>query len=332
MIEDGLGQFGILLFEMGVADLEIDEAAFHGREPYQRFINPCPRLGCLALAALVAIGCRASSRRQPAPPAGQPAAEVVTFPSGNLTLHGVVHRPTGAGPFPAVLYNHGSAPGMMSAQAADALGPLFTARGWVFFMPYRRGQGLSADAGPYIMDEISAARRARGVSGAAATTVRLLIGDHLNDQLAGLAWLRAQSFVQPDRVAVAGNSFGGIEAVLAAEHRGPCAAIDSAGGAASWAKAPELRWLMHKRVRKAQIPILLFQAENDHDLAPSHELAAALKQEGKPFEMKIFPAFGSTAEDGHAFGYFGGAIWANDVFRFLDAHCGGARAAADARP
>jgi len=40
--------------------------------------------------------------------------EVVTFPSGSLTLRGVVYRPRGRGPFPAIIYNHGSAPGMLS--------------------------------------------------------------------------------------------------------------------------------------------------------------------------------------------------------------------------
>src|SRR5262245_10108044 len=36
LIEDGLGELGVLALEVGVADLEIDEAAFHGREAYQR--------------------------------------------------------------------------------------------------------------------------------------------------------------------------------------------------------------------------------------------------------------------------------------------------------
>jgi hypothetical protein len=76
--------------------------------------------------------------------------------AGDLTLHGVVFKPEGTGPFPAVLYNHGSAPGMMSKEAFDALGPAFAAHGWVFFGPYRRGQGLSAGAGPYIMDKSTA--------------------------------------------------------------------------------------------------------------------------------------------------------------------------------
>src|SRR6185503_15335013 len=131
-----------------------------------------------------------------------PATGVVTFPSGNLTLHGVLYKPVGKGPFPAVLYNHGSAPGMLSQEAFDQLGPLFAQRGWVFFAPWRRGQGLSADAGPYIEDEIKAAWKKDGVNAAAATMVRLLETDHLQDQLAGLAWLRQQNFVATNQIAV----------------------------------------------------------------------------------------------------------------------------------
>jgi len=138
-------------------------------------------------------------------------AETVTFPSGEITLHGVLYKPEGIGPFPAVIYNHGSAPGMMSEQTFAALGPVFASHGWVFFGPYRRGQGLSASAGPYIGDQIAAAEKAGGGSAAAATMVRLLETDHLDDQFAALAWLRKQSFVQPSRIAVGGNSFGGIE-------------------------------------------------------------------------------------------------------------------------
>ena len=162
-------------------------------------------------------------------------AETVTFPSGEITLHGVLYKPEGTGPFPAVIYNHGSAPGMMSKEAFAALGPVFTSHGWVFFGPYRRGQGLSASAGPYIGDQIAAAEKAGGVCAAAATMVRLLETDHLDDQFAALAWLRKQSFVQPSRIAVAGNSFGGIETVLGVERGGYCAGGDRFSG---W--SPEL--------------------------------------------------------------------------------------------
>src|ERR1035438_8464157 len=53
------------------------------------------------------------------------AADIVTFRSGDITLHGVLYKPEGPGPFPTVVYNHGSAAGMVSKSAFDALGPVF---------------------------------------------------------------------------------------------------------------------------------------------------------------------------------------------------------------
>ena len=247
--------------------------------------------------------------------------EVVTFPSGALTLHGVLYRPDGVGPFPAVVYNHGSAPGMLSKQAFEALGPVFAKNGWVFFGPYRRGQGLSASAGKFIGDEIAAATKTGGTASGAATMVRLLETDHLNDQLAALTWLRAQKFVKPDQIAVAGNSFGGVEAILGAQRGSYCAAIDSAGGAQSWAQAPELQSLMMRSVRNSHAPIFFFQAENDYDLSPSRVLSSTMRDAGKEFELKIYPSFGTSVQDGHTFGYFGSSVWSDDVFRFLNKHC-----------
>ena len=232
----------------------------------------------------------------PSWPCAPSECEAVTFPSGELTLHGVLYKPDGAGPFPAIVYNHGSAPGMLSKEAFDALGPVFAKNGWVFFGPYRRGQGLSASAGKYIGDEISAATKTGGVTGGAATMVRLLETDHLSDQLAALAWLRMQKFVKADRIAVAGNSFGGIEAVLGAERGSYCAAIDSAGGAQSWAQAPELQSLMTRSVRHSRAPIFFFQAENDYDLSPSRMLSDAMKNAGKEFQLKIYPRLGTPCK------------------------------------
>jgi carboxymethylenebutenolidase len=247
--------------------------------------------------------------------------KVVSFPSSGHTLRGVLYAPPGRGPFPAILFNHGSAPGMMSKQAFDAVGPVFAAHGWLFFGPYRRGQGLSASAGPYIGDEIAAAKKKGGMQAGAATMVRLLQTDHLNDQLAALAWLARQSFVRPDRIAVAGNSFGGVEAVLGAEHGGYCAAIDSAGGAQSWTAAPQLQTVMARAVRNSKVPIFFFQAANDYDIAPSHVLSMAMKEAGRPYELKIYPAYGDSPDEGHTLGYFGASIWIDDVLRFVKEHC-----------
>jgi len=46
-----------------------------------------------------------------------------------------------------------------------------------------------------------------------------------------------------------------------------------------------------------------------------------MKDAGKEFEVKIYPTFGTSSQDGHTFGYFGSSVWAGDVFRFLNQHC-----------
>lgn len=301
------------------------------------------------------------------PPSTFAKPEIVSFQNGNLTLHGVLYKPDGSGPFPGLIYNHGSAPGMLNNQAFDELGPLFARRGWVFFAPYRRGHGLSADVGPFIGDEIAAARN-RGIwlglfvaipsllllfiaitrrrrrwlrivwgvalamlaalavqlSGSragASAMVRLLETEHLGDQLAALEWLKGQSVVQADRIATAGNSFGGVEAVLGAEHASYCAAIDASGGAESWAAAPQLQTLMLRAVRNSKAPIFFFQAENDFDVSPSRTLSSAMKDAGRDAELKIYPAFGKSPSEGHSFAWAGSAVWADDVFQFLRTRC-----------
>jgi carboxymethylenebutenolidase len=210
---------------------------------------------------------------------------------------------------------------MLSKTAFDAQGPVFLRHGWVFFGPYRRGHGLSALAGPYIGAEIAAADKQRGIRAAAATMTRLLETDHLDDQLSALAWLRGQDFVAPNRIAAAGNSSGGILAVLGAERESCCAAADSAGGAESRAMAPQLPPVMIRVVRHSRAPIFFLQAANDYDLAPGRVLPAQMKEAGKEFAVKIYPALGNSREDGHTFGYFGSSLWDPDVFLFLDEHC-----------
>jgi carboxymethylenebutenolidase len=249
------------------------------------------------------------------------APETVTFPSGALTLHGLLYKPEGKGRFPAVLYNHGSGPGLLSNAAFEAIAPVYVSRGWVFFAPYRRGQGLSGTAGPYILDEVNAANKNGGIRAAAATAVKLLETDQLDDQLAGLAWLKKQGFVDANRIAVAGNSFGGIEVVLGAERANYCAAIDAAGGAESWSLGPELPTRMIAAVRNSRAPIFFFQAANDYSVEPSRILSSAMRDAGKIAQMKIYPPFGDSAPEGHRFTWQGSSAWADDVFAFLDKYC-----------
>ena len=46
-----------------------------------------------------------------------------------------------------------------------------------------------------------------------------------------------------------------------------------------------------------------------------------MKDASKPYQAKIYPAYGNSPADGHTFGYFGSSVWADDVFHFLNQHC-----------
>ena len=265
----------------------------------------------IALSLLLASGTARAER-----------PDVIYFQNKTKSLGGELFKPNGDGPFPAILYNHGSAPGMLNSEASKNIGPLFAAKGWVFFMPYRRGQGLSADAGRYIGDDIAEARKRGGVKDGAATMSRLLSTDQLEDQLAALQWLRAQKFIKPNQVAVAGNSFGGVQAVLGAAHESYCAAVDASGGSESWSIATELQTLMKEAVRNSKSPIFFFQAENDFDLSPTKVLLAEMKVVGKEGVAKIYPPYGHSTRDGHSFAYRGAGTWFDDVFEFVQQHCG----------
>src|SRR5215471_10913081 len=103
------------------------------------------RICIIALAVLVIIAMSDPGRSQ------HTAPQLVTFMSGDLRLKGFLWKPDGPGPFPAILWNHGSErmPG-----AADTVAPFFVNRGYVFFVPHRRGPGRSP--GNYIMDQRNA--------------------------------------------------------------------------------------------------------------------------------------------------------------------------------
>lgn len=236
----------------------------------------------------------------------------VTFPSGNLTLHGFLYKPAGAGPFPAILWNHGSErrPGWL-----PDLAPLFISHGYILFIPHRRGQGRSP--GEYVMDQLAQANESRGPHTRDKRLVELM-ELQLQDQMAALTYMKGLPEVDTQRIAVAGCSFGGIQTALMAERGlGLRAAIDFAGAAQTWKESPELRDRMIKAVGRAQMPILFIQAENDYDLAPSRTLTTEMEEANKPHELLVFPSFGKSTQEAHEFCVHGGEIWAPKVFSFL---------------
>jgi carboxymethylenebutenolidase len=255
--------------------------------------------------------------------------DTVVVQSGALSLRALLWRPEGRGPFPAVLFNHGSWPRdtrsgrparEIFAQAAS-LGPVFARHGYVFLFLFRRGAGLSAGQGTHAGDLLERELAANGQAARNRLQVRLLERDELTDALAGLAFLRALPEVDSQRVAVAGHSFGGSLTLLLAERDSTlAAAVDFAGAAASWERSPELRALLLTAVGATTVPIFFIHAANDYSLAPGKALAAEMARLGKPHRIKIFPPFGTTASQGHNLVDLSPVTWERDVFAFLDEH------------
>ena len=235
---------------------------------------------------------------------------LVSFRSGELTLRGYLHRPEGAGPFPAVIWNHGSErrPGSF-----DELGGFYTSAGFVLFCPHRHGHGRSP--GEYALGVVP--------KGSRAQSIRWLIElheDYLADTLAAVSWLGRQPFVDPSRMAMSGVSHGAIQTILAAEVDAKTAAyVPFAPAAMGWRGNPELQDRLLRAVRKAPAPMFLLQAENDYSLGPSEILGAELERKGEPNRARVYPSYGQGNASGHgAFACRGMDLWGADVCAFLD--------------
>jgi carboxymethylenebutenolidase len=240
--------------------------------------------------------------------------ELIGFKSGDLELKGFVWKPSGDGPFTALLWNHGSE---KSPGPVDTVAPYFVDKGYVFFVPHRRGQGRSP--GPYIMDELNMA--GSRLSGERGRREIELHETHLEDQVAALQYLQALPYVDKNRIGVMGFSFGGTQTMLAVE-RGPGyrVAVNCSGATETWRGSSALRSRLTAAASKATMPVFFLQAENDHDLTPNRVLSEEVRKTGKPVEAKVYPAFGSGPRDGHSFCVRGAEIWGPDVLSFIETH------------
>src|SRR5262245_24125273 len=246
-------------------------------------------------------------------------SEIVVVHNGPLNLRALVWRPQGRGPFPAVLFNHGSGP-QSDPSKASILGPSFARHGYVFLYLYRRGAGLSADQGTNSAELMDRAMAEKGQAGRNDVQLQLL-DTELTDVDAGLAFLRARPDVDTSRIAVGGHSFGGqLTLLLAARDPKVRAAVVFGPAAANWEPSPKLRTRLLAAVDSVSVPIFFIHAANDYSVAPGNTLAAEMTRLGKPNRLKIYPAIGQTQTEGHDFVHLGLSTWEPDVFGFLSEH------------
>lgn len=241
----------------------------------------------------------------------------------NLAMRTLVLRPSGPGPFPLMIMNHGSTQSAerrlaMPTPEYRAIAQWFVHRGYVVALPQRPGHGETG--GRYLEDQ-------NGCDHADFRTA----GERTADSIAAaIAYLTAQPFVRRTGTVVVGQSAGAWGA-LALASRNPAglrAVVNFAGGRGGRSYdradnncAPErLIDAARDYGAAARVPTLWLYTENDSYFPPrlSRRLYDAFRASGGRAEYRLLPAFG---DDGHflAEADASEAIWAPAVERFLAA-------------
>jgi dienelactone hydrolase len=142
----------------------------------------------------------------------------VAIDGTTVKLRTVTYRPTGDGPFPTLIFHHGSG-NFERPYAPKAVAQWFVARGWVVIAPSRRGRGGSEGLNEEEGGSCSEERASEGADRA------------LRDIDAVTPVLMAQPFVDRNRIAVGGQSRGGILSVAwSGKHPEVRAVVNFVGG------------------------------------------------------------------------------------------------------
>lgn len=263
----------------------------------------------LFLAGLLALGA-GFARAQPAEPA--PYTELF-YPSGKLRIQAYLYRPEGFGPFPVVVYNHGSRDGHeRDSVPFRYIGAMLAHAGYVVLVPERRGYGKSDGA------------TWRDEAGNDPARVMQRLEAETDDVVAAVDYLRTLEFVDAKRLGIMGWSFGGIVTMLAASRGTTFAvAVDQAGAALSWDGSAPMRAALTGAARRSTTPTLFQVASNDRTTDSITTLAAILEERRVPNRAIVYPPFtphsgGLRIAPGHLlFSAQGTAVWERDVLEFL---------------
>jgi len=249
--------------------------------------------------------------------------DTVSVQSGKLTLKGLLWHPVGHGPFPTIIFCHGSYRDTdkiySPVQQISSLGPVFARHGFIYFGLFRRGVGLSTGHGVNSADLMDNAFKERGQEGRNEVQLQQMLTDQLQDMVSGLKYLRGRKDVDTDHMAIVGHSFGGSLTLLVAEHD-PClkAAIVFSPGGYSWNLSPELRAHLIMAVRNISAPIMIIHDQNDYSTTPGYALDSVMNKLNKPHILRIYPKFGETPQEGHNIIFKSIATWESDAFKFLN--------------
>jgi len=247
-------------------------------------------------------------------------ATTLTEDGAPVVLEAVVYKPAGDGPFPTLVFNHGSTgagndPAIIAmTQVEPDIGRWFTERGWMVVFPQRRGrgksgglyaEGLENDGSGYsIRPEISLP----GVDRALA------------DIDAVVAWLGEQGDADMARLLIGGQSRGGILAVTYAGTRPKVfmGAINFVGGwmADRLPATREINLTIFTRGAQTKVATLWLYADQDpfYSLEHSRSNFDAFIAAGGDGEFHTLPV--QAGQNGHN-AISDASLWSNFVDAFV---------------
>jgi dienelactone hydrolase len=240
--------------------------------------------------------------------------QVVMVPArvggSQVQLETTLYTPPGNGPFPLVIMNHGKERGSPAEQKRDrflSMSREFVKRGYAVVVPMR--QGFSKSGGKYV--EVNCDMTSNGNIQA--------------DSLQGtLEYFSNQSWVDTDRIIVAGQSYGGLATMAFGARNFPgvkglinfAGGLKYHGGTCQWENSLEQAFAQFGS--QSHLPSLWFYGENDSHFA--HPLANRLHQAYTANGgLAKLVAFGAFKRDAHGLvgSRDGVSIWWPETETFL---------------
>jgi dienelactone hydrolase len=234
------------------------------------------------------------------------------FSSQPIKLEATLYKPAGSGPFPVVIFNHGSTgPGAIPVSSTEnprGYATYLLKKGIALIIPMRRGRGKSEGAynEPY---DCSQYQQERGIQYAIESL------DAVYD------YLRRQEWANTHQIILSGTSRGGILSVVYAAERPGTAigVINFVGGWMTDRCMGDVNELFFAEAgRKCRTPSLFLYAANDSFYSASsiNRYQMAFRKGGGEMEYKLYTL--PVGSNGHGLFYNSHKDWAPDVDRFLE--------------
>ena len=237
------------------------------------------------------------------------------FGSKDIRLEATLYKPTGEGPFPVVVFNHGSTgPGSIPATQTEnpwGFGLYLNKKGIALLIPMRRGRGRSE--GNYTEPYDCSLNQSRyGIAYASAALD------------ATFDFLRSQPWADMDKVVLAGQSRGGILSVIYAAENPALAkgVINFSGG---WmgdgcnerAGTDINATLFREAGAKSKVPNIFLYSRGDsfYTDASIEKYSVEFKMSCGDIESRIFTV--DAGVNGHLLFYRYFKLWGGDTDAFL---------------